>query len=199
MAYSPRTAKLKNLARQYQMTLTKEDEYGVLDLLEGFKLFSKGRRKKVTNVLHKIDEWMEVDMRIFDYEYTKGWGTSKRRKRQTIFFVKSKQLGLPEMQMYPEGILNKLANYIGFQQDIDFEDFPKFSKQYLLQGDDEEIIRQAMTKKVLRFFTKEKRWSLETVNYFLVFYKENRILEPWEVKKLYKKGMKLHQLFKITE
>lgn len=196
--HTPRAAKLKNLARVHQMDFSDEDDYGILDLLEDFKLFRKGRRKKITNVLHKIDDWMEVDMRIFDYEYTKGRGVSRKRQRQTVFFVKSKHLGLPEMQMRPEGLLNKLANYVGWQQDIDFEEYPKFSGQYLLQGREEDLIRDAMTHKVLGFFTKEKRWSLETVNYFMILYKKNRILKPWEVKQLYQKGMKLHHLLKYN-
>ncbi len=194
-----RTARIRNVARALQMNFVGDELFDVQELLTDFKLFDKGRNKKIYNVLHKADDWLELDLRIFDYEYTQNYGKHKKTYRQTVFFMRSRKLGMPEMLMKPETFFNKITEYLNITQDIDFEEYPKFSSQYLLQGEDEEYIRTVMTDKVLKFFTKEKGWTLETLNFFMVLYKHNRVLKPWEINRLYGKGMKLHEMFKMED
>ncbi|MEM7379847.1 MAG: ABC-F family ATP-binding cassette domain-containing protein [Bacteroidota bacterium] len=57
---------------------------------------------------------------MFDYSYQRGKNNQKRTYRQTVFFVKSKKLGLPELFMKPESFFNMIGTYLGMQ-DIDFE------------------------------------------------------------------------------
>lgn len=196
---SKRTAIFRNIARALQMKFIGDELFDVQELLADFTLFTKGRNKKIYNVLHKTDDWLQLDLRIFDYEYTQNYGKNKKVHRQTIFFMRSRELGMPEMQMQPETFFHKITAYLNITQDIDFEEYPKFSAQYLLQGEDEEYIRTVMSDQVLKFFTLEKGWTLETVNFFMILYKENKLLKPWEVQRLYKKGMKLHEMFKMEE
>lgn len=193
---SPRAAHFRNLARELKMSYSETDDWGLMELLSDFELRQKGRRHKISNILRSVDEFMELDISIFDYEYVVGRNRKRNTKRQTVFFFRSRALGLPEIYMKPENFLHRLANYLNLSQDIDFEEFPKFSKQYLLQGEDEDYIRHTMNDKVLEFFTKEKGWTLEAVNFFLVFHKQDKLLKPWEVKRLYKKGLKLHEIIK---
>lgn len=193
---SPRAAHFRNLARELKMSYSETDDWGLMELLSDFELRQKGRRHKISNILRSVDEFMELDISIFDYEYVVGRNRKRNTKRQTVFFFRSRALGLPEIYMKPENFLHRLANYLNLSQDIDFEEFPKFSKQYLLQGEDEDYIRHTMNDKVLEFFTTEKGWTLEAVNFFLVFHKQDKLLKPWEVKRLYKKGLKLHEIIK---
>jgi len=60
-------------------------------------------------------------------------------------------------------------------QDIDFAEQPEFSKKFLLQGDDEPRIRQLMNEEIMRFFLVEREWCMESVGYFLIFYKEKSL------------------------
>ncbi|MEM7103479.1 MAG: hypothetical protein AAF502_10140 [Bacteroidota bacterium] len=189
-----RTQVLRNMAYRMGMDFSEEDDWGLLEYMRDFKLFRKGRKKKITNIMRNVDEWMEVDIRIFDYAYQRGKNDQKKTFRQTVFFVKSKKLGIPELFMKPETFFNMIGTYLGMQ-DIDFERYPQFSKQYLLQGDDEELVREAMSDEVLQFFTVEKNWTLEGVNYFLVFYRNNRLMDPRRINRFYKKGLKLHDMF----
>ena len=185
---------LRSLAVKMDMDFEQEDEYGLLELLRDFKLFRKGRKKKIYNVMRSVDEWMETDIKVFDYHYLVGKNRQRNYKRQTVFFVKSKALGLPELMLKPENLFHKVAEHLGMQ-DIDFDEYPKFSQQYLLQGDDEELIRDAMTPSILRFFTVERNWTLEGINYFMIFYRKNRLLDPRAVLSFYKKGRRLHDMF----
>ncbi len=79
-------------------------------------------------------------------------------------------------------------------QDIDFEQYPLFSSQYLLRGDDEEYIRASFPEKALQFFTIEKNWTLEGLNYYLVLYRKNHLMLPSQVLDFYRKGMHLHHI-----
>lgn len=193
---SPRTAHLQRLARELNMSFSETDDWGLMELLNEFKIFKQGRRRKISNILHSVDDFLELNISIFDYEYVVGKNRERNTKRQTVFFFRSRALGLPEMYMKPENVFHRIANYLHLSQDIDFEEFPKFSKQYLLQGEDEEYIRYTMNNEVLTFFTKEKGWTLEAINFFLMFHYNNKLLKPWEIKRLFKKGIKLHEMLK---
>ncbi len=191
---SERIENLKKIAYQLEMEFVEKDEYGLIALLRDFALFRRGHSKRIYNIIEKKDDWNQLNLRIFDYKFTVGSGKNSRTLRQTVFFMQSKKLGLPEFLMKPEHFFNKVGNYLGLQQDIDFENFPDFSDQYLLKGEDEEMVRYIMSNDLLQFFTIEKDWALEGINYYLIFYKRNSILSPEGIQELYEKGMYVYDL-----
>jgi hypothetical protein len=105
-------------------------------------------------------------------------------------------LALPEMLLKPENFFHKIGAWLGLQQDIDFEEHPEFSDRFLLQGEDEHRIRNIMQDRVRKFFVIEKDWCMESVGFFLIFYKERSLASPDYIKALYKKGMTLYNYFK---
>jgi hypothetical protein len=140
---------------------------------------------------------MEDRFHVFDYRYTISTGKSARTFKQTVLFINSKHLSMPEMLMKPEYFFNKIGNWLGLQQDIDFEEHKVFSDNYLLQGEDEPRIRRTMDQEdVLRFFTIEKDWHLESVGFFMIFYQHDRLILPNEIKHLFERGMLLFDSFK---
>jgi len=165
-------------------------------MLKDFTLFRRGRRRKITNVLTTTDDMMDLTINVFDYSYVRGKSKTRKYRRQTVFFVNSKLIGLPEMQLKPETLVHKLGHMLGIE-DINFEEFPKFSGQYYLTGEDEELIRHAMSKKALRFFTNETGWCMEGLNYYMILYKRNKLASTRSVKTLIRKGKQLHEIFKI--
>ena len=90
---------------------------------------------------------MVSDINVFDYRFTISTGKTSVTKEQTVFFMNSKELGLPDFYMKPEHFLHKIAAFLGFE-DIDFEEFPGFSDQYHLKGEDEHYIRAVMGEDV---------------------------------------------------
>ncbi len=191
---SHRTEQLEKIAKELGLSFTPKDEFGLINLLKDFKLFRRGGRKRITNILGEKDDLLEVDFRIFDYRYTISTGKSSRTFRQTVFFVQSKKLALPQFYMQPERFFHKIGNYFGME-DIDFEAFPQFSDQYWLKGKEEAAIRGSMNEDLLHFFTIEKYWSLEGLNYYLIFYSKNKTLYGDELKMLYEKGKQIVELF----
>ncbi len=188
-----RSAQLNNIAYQLGMEFKAEDEWGLHTMLKDFRLFSRGHHRQITNMLYRRDGMLQLDVRIFDYRYTISTGKSSHTFKQTVFYVQSKKLGLPQFLMKPERFFHKIGAWLGLE-DIDFERYPRFSSQYLLKGDDEDYIRASFNEEVLQFFTIEKDWTMEGVNYYLVLYRKNRLLLPSQIVDFYRKGMQVHRL-----
>lgn len=190
-----RPSQLRKVARDLDMEFQESDQYDLTTQLSDFRLFRRGGGKRISNILRKQDGLMEFDIRIFDYRYLRWNGSKMQTHQQTVFYLQSTQLGLPEVWMQPETIFHKIGELFG-RGDIDFVRFPKFSGNYRLTGDDEVFIRHHFNDEVLNYFTVEKGWSLEGVGYFLILYKKDRIMSPAKIKELYAKGMKVFGMMK---
>ncbi len=192
-----RTEQLRQAAFKLKMEFHEQDEYGMIGLLRDFQLFDKGGRKEITNLMTQSSQLMEDRFHVFDYKYTVSTGKSAHTFRQTVLFVNSKNLSMPEMLLKPEHFFNKIGAWLGIQQDIDFEEHTVFSDNYLLQGEDETRVRRTMDQEeVIRLFTIEKDWYLESVGFFMIFYQHGRLIEPNEIKHLHQRGMLLFDSFK---
>lgn len=175
------------------MEFSAKDEWGLIALLKSFELFQSGHSRQVRNLMTRSAGLLEEKFHIGDYQYTVQAGNTPVVYRQTFFFVQSKMLGLPEMLVKPENFFHKIGELLGMQ-DIDFEEWPDFSKKFLVQGE-EWRIRRTMTEELTRFFLVEKNWCLESVGYFLVFYRPRKLASPKEIEQLYAKGMSLYEQF----
>lgn len=192
-----RPEELRQTAYQLGMEYSERDDYGMIGLLRDFQLFSRGGRKEITNLMTKTSPLMEDRFHIFDYKFTISTGKSSRTFRQTVMFINSKQLSMPEMLMKPEHFFNKIGSWLGLQQDIDFVEHKEFSENYLLQGEDEPRIRRTMNQEeIVRFFTVEKDWHLESVGFYLIFYQNDHVFQPHEIKFFYERGMLLFENLK---
>lgn len=190
---SIRTQQLRHVAFHLDMDFQATDEWGIINYLRDFQLFRTGRSKRISNVIHKKDDWLDMETYIFDYRFLKGKGKHRSQRNQTVFFVQSKKMGLPHFLMKPETFFHRIGAYLGMQ-DIDFEEFPVFSERYLLRGEDEDYIRATMNEEILKFFSIERNWSLEGVNYYLILYSKNRLLAPKKIEHFYQKGMELYEM-----
>lgn len=191
-----RTAEIQQLAHHLNYDFQEKETFNSLPLLKDFALFKRGFGKKITNVLHHNDEWNQIDNKIFDYKFAISTGNSTRIFRQTVFFIQSKKLGLPNFWLKPEKFFHRIGNYLGLTQDIDFEEFPEFSKNYLLQGEDEELTRYIMNNELLQFFSLNKGWYIEGINYYLIIYKWNTLFAPIHIEELIRNGKSIFEMLK---
>jgi hypothetical protein len=96
-------------------------------------------------------ETNNVSVMISDYKYTTGSGKNSSTHTQTICIIKDPVLDLPVIYMRREhGFFDKLGEMFG-GQDIDFADDPVFSKAFVLQGEEEERIKQVFTPELRSF------------------------------------------------
>ncbi len=189
---------LYSVANGLKMVFSETDDWGLQSYLEDFHLFRKGKRRTISNVLYQVDAWHETNLSIFDYSYVANNKKNSRQYKQTVFFIRSKRLGLPEFYMQPEHFFHRIGALLGFE-DIDFKEHPEFSNRYHLKGEDEEWVREAFDQNVIRFFNVERDWCAEGVGYYLVLYKKGVQFTPKGIVNLYKRGLELCEMMAFNE
>lgn len=184
---------MKELSHKLGAGFDEKDDLGVRHLLGDFNLFRIGGSRKITNLISKESE--DLKWYVFDYKYIVSTGNSAQQFKQTVFFINSKKLGLPEFLMKPEGFFHRIGKWLGIE-DIDFDSFPRFSDNYFLKGEYESFIRETFNNHILRLFCIEKDWWMEGMGYYLIIYKKRKILPPAEIKRFHKKALFLFDKMK---
>ena len=192
---SKRGAQVSDFAHQIGYEYSAEDEYGLINLLRDFQLFKKGGNRKIKYLLTKEFPRIELKVNLFDYQYTVSTGKSSATYFQTVFFAYSKDLGLPQFHLKPENLLHTIGAWLG-KNDIDFDHYPDFSKSYHLKGEDEYLIRSTFSDQVLEYFEQNQGWSVEGLNYFLIFYRDRKRIAPEQMHVFKDKGFEIFELFK---
>jgi len=189
--FEQRISELEACAKSLQWNFNREDETGLIKLMLDFKLFKRGHRKKICPIIIMDEGDLEYTC-VFDYLYTISTNNSSKTYRQTVYFRYSKSLALPHFVMVPEKWYHRVGTYFGMQ-DIDFAEYPVFSKNYLLQGSDEDYIRHHFDHPAMvRFFDKQDFYSMEGMNYLLILYIDNVLLPQEQVLQLVRIGNTLH-------
>ena len=165
-----RTKKFKDLAEQMGMSFSAEvddaliESLSVIATLMGTTHSPTGqhwtvRGRKITNMLYGDAEQLglteDVEVRIFDYKYTKGVLQHSETLEQTVIYFRSPQLNLPTFILQPEVAGDKINPLVQTFRDIDFESGQaavQFSGKYVLKGKDERKVRALFTDEVLAFF-----------------------------------------------
>jgi hypothetical protein len=187
--FNKRRNEMRKVAEDLDMDFYEKGKYGLIDYLSDFKLFSRGHSKSIKNMLITVDGEQELDIRIFDYRFVTGGGKSTQIHNQTVFYLHSPKLALPQFLLRPEHFFHKIGHFLGMPEDINFEFYPEFSKQYFLKGEQEDEVRETFNEDVLHFFTVEKNWSLEGRKNTLIFYKNRKRHKPEIIKDFYNKGL----------
>lgn len=194
---SKRSIALRKLAHELEGRFLEREETGLLELIRDFKIFARGVGKKIYNIIEFVDG--DVKLYVFDYKYDRRSQNSKKTFRQTILFINSKKLGLPDFSMKPEHLFHRFGQWLNLSQDIDFDHYPEFSKQYYLKGPHENFIRYTFNENVLEFFNNEKGWSMEGLNYFFLFYKESKLIRIDYLRDFIRKGLHLYEVMQEEE
>jgi hypothetical protein len=170
-----RTRDMENRAREMGFSFFQTDPGLVLELKEYFKIFSKGHSRKSKNVMKgtfRSRKW-----NVLDYRYTVGYGKNSHTYSITCASVKipAEKKKLPGFFLTRETFWHKIGNVLGFH-DINFPDFPVFSKKYRLKGEDEEALREIFKPHVLNFF-EEREWKhdVEGKGHDMIFYTSRRV------------------------
>lgn len=166
------------------------DEFGLSFLPDGdgalesrlgsFSLFGQGRKRKLTNLIKGDTD--EVEIALFDYQYTTGSGKHQHTHKQSVAALHSTELQCPHFTMRPEGMFDKIGSAIGFQ-DIDFDSHPEFSKMFVLKGEEAQV-RSFFVPSVLEFFEQHKGISVEARPGALIFYRSGKRVKPEQLKDL---------------
>jgi hypothetical protein len=147
--------------------------------INGIDLFEKGLYRKVFNLMKGTFE--DTNAFIFDYHYDRGGKNSTYHEQTVIAYKICSKDGfqLPKFTCKPEHFYHRFADMFGLK-DIDFEQYPEFSKAYRLIGEDADSVRKIFNEKVIRQLEAESKqgWNLDTAGEWLVIHKYNKIIKP---------------------
>lgn len=198
---SKRTLEMQNEARKQGVMFTEEGDGAIAKDLFNFPILRMVRRAHSRhvdehNVMKKTDGSCEVS--ILDLAFGRSSQTSPTVQRATLIFFKSATLNLPEFWLRPEQFLDKIITRFVYK-DINFNDYPVFSKSYFLYGKDEATIRNLFTQSgIIRFLEREKGLCIECDGQGLIIYKRIRgvpyTIPPTELHEFINKGQQIYSL-----
>ena len=187
-----RTMQLASIAHKLNLPFFPEGDDSLLERLNHFHLLSQGHSDEIWNMLH--GETNNVELAVFDYQYTTGSGEHSYIDNQSVIYFRSPKLNLPQFAVRPEGIFHNIGSVLG-QKDIDFVSHPDFSKKYLLRGDDESVIRALFNNELLNYFESQQKISVEGGGDQLIFYRAAKLIKHEEVEQFMDEGFQAFQQF----
>ena len=188
-----RSQYIQRFAIEQDLEYMAQDKAGLLGQLNQFRLFKPASRKLISDIAYKTLELGNFYQ--FDYHYTQSTGKSSVTHRQTVVYIESKELSLPQFYQKPENFFTRLGALLGFK-DIDFINFTEYSDKFHLVGEFESVVRYYFTDSVLNILTRQQDVYMEGMNYYFILYQFD-ILQKEEGLKAFKNlGMLLYDLFK---
>lgn len=187
-----RTEKFKQIAPQIGLRFIEDNHEKY-----SFKIFKKGHSQKIKNNLNGSYDGFSID--VFDYIFTIGYGRGRKTHKQTVAIVKLKNRILPKFNLGPESFFHRIGDLFG-SHDIDFEQFPKFSKNYLLKGDSESEIRNIFNQKVIQYFEKQEYIrNIEANSDQILYYTLNHRFRPDELIEFLDQAIEVAKIFDRSE
>ena len=122
--------------------------------------------------------------------FTTQSGQHSTTHYQTVMLFESQELRFADFELRPEHLFHKIGGAFGYQ-DIDFDDSPEFSKQYLLRGPDEGAVRDLFDRPARNYLENQKKVSAEGAGGRLVFYRMGKRVKPEELRDFIKDGVQL--------
>ena len=226
-----RLAELQLVAQQLKLRFSPKGDDSIAPLLANLEFFAKGMNCSVTNLMQgnvSRHGKSSVTVAIFDYQYALGLGertdvsydedgvsvsssNDSTYFNQTVMVFYDESVNVPWYNLRPEDIFDKLANIVGFE-DINFRDFPIFSKQYRLQSGDVDEVRSLFQPNLIKFY-ETNQMCTEASGSYLVIYPfpirknsssrygnstESKFLQPNEIGPFLGKGLKLLNLLALN-
>ncbi len=189
-----RTERLRQAADELGFEFSPAGDSVLESWLAKFRLFSQGHSRKLWNVLR--GRTADLDVAVFDYKYTVGSGKNARTYKTSAACFRAEDLAVPEFGLRPEGFWLRVGAAVFGFQDIDFDTHPKFSRNYLLRGPDEEAIRAAFTPTVLDYYEDRPGLSTEGAGNVLLFYRHGVRIDPADVRAFLEDGFAVLGLFR---
>ena len=190
-----RTEGMQAAADELGLAFFPEGDRQLIDQLAQFQLFSQGRSKRIQNMIHGKTE--DVDVGIFDYQYTTGSGKHSHTSTQSVICFQSSRLQLPDFVLRPENLFDRIGDVFGYR-DIDFDTHPAFSRSFLLRGNNEPRIRRMFSRDVLEYFEAHLGVGAEGSGSRLIYYRAAKKVRPEEVRSLLEQGFQVYSLFRDT-
>jgi hypothetical protein len=145
---------------------------------KGFPIQQGNRILYEENTLTRYTDHDRID--VSDITLTQGAMQEKEETVITVIHVSEIDISIPEFALEPEGLWSKLSELSG-GRDLDFTEYPAFSKKYYLRSEAEDQVRQFFSEPIIRFLENREEMHIECHRNKLLFYKKRDVLEPSEI------------------
>ena len=157
--------------------------------IEDFLFFDSHVLNYQYNSLARDDQ----KMLLFDLNYSEGAFIAKEDIKATFLYIKIDRR-LPSFLLDKENFYSNLYSWIGEKKDIDFKEFPDFSRNFHLSGKNRKEIQRLFSKKLVFFFESHNIYHLECNGSGLLIKGKDRLLSTQEIKRMLAYGNDLVQL-----
>ena len=188
-----RSKKMEEVARSLGLTFRRKASDADNALPAGCHVAQIGHGRIVSNVLEAARS-QELNLTLFDYQYTTGHGKSARTVYQTITRMESGLFRLPAFVLFPESFLAKMGKMFG-GADINFPDSPDFSSKYILRGEDEAAIRALFTPALRQTLANQDRLTIEGAGPLLFIFQKGRSAKPEQIAARLEQDKRIAALF----
>jgi hypothetical protein len=186
-----RTEALRDAARDLGFEFLGDSDDGLSAVFSSFELANRGHGRKFRNVMRRDADGKTVY--LCDFQYTTGSGKNSSTHHQTVAIIQSSDMRLPSFSMYPENMMHRLGQMLGMQ-DIDFDDAPVFSRQFVLRGADEAAIRDYFAPETLERLPALGAISVAGEGDRLVVWFGNTRVKPENIRTFFETTFKTHVL-----
>jgi MFS superfamily sulfate permease-like transporter len=151
----------------YPMTMRNMKKYKDFPIEKGTRVLYE------ENVLSKYSDYGKIE--ISDITVTEGARMAQDDTKMTLIHVSDMNISIPDFALEPEGMWTKFSE-LTFGKDINFEDYPVFSKKYYLRSDDEALTRDFFDGTLLDFLEIHDQIHIESHRNKLLIYKKRELL-----------------------
>lgn len=187
-----RTEAIEVFATEIGLAFSATSDGSIESRLGAFQLLNSGRNRVLRNAI--VGETEVARIALFDYQYTTGSGKHQHTHHQTIVAMESDQLEIPSFSLRPENFFDWFGSMMGFQ-DIDFEEHAEFSKMFVLQGEDEQAIRDFFDIPLLDFFAQHPGIGFECKPGKFIYFRGGKTAKVDSLKEFLAEGYQVYSAF----
>ncbi len=187
-----RATAIQMFASVMGFTLGGQDQNAIAPLVRNFALFQRGHTRAVKNLIY--GDIGDATVYIFDYAYTAGSGRRTNTIWQTVVLFHCPSLTLPDFSLAPQYCPYEAIEQLGYC-DVAFIGFPKFSKRYRLQTNNDVQIGQTFTPRILNFYQSQQQIYTEGSGAQLVYYQLGKRVNAAQWQSLLDSAQQVYRLF----
>lgn len=182
---SPRQQRIKQLATKNQWFYRQEVEWDVSSL-QDFDFFDTRPLEYKENVVSGTFPSLDnINWEISDITFDEGALSAKEVFHTTVEVIHLNK-EIPTFVLEQEGFFDKIFERVmAFrgQADIDFIDYPEFSKRFILRGDSEEL-STFFTEPVIQFLKSKEVYHIESNGNSLLIFRSLRVARTEDIKQM---------------
>lgn len=174
---SPRQIELRQLAEKGDYSFNPQRIKNILKYKD-FPIQQGNRILFEENILTKYLDHERIE--VSDMTLTSGAMQDKEDIHITVIHAAELEAAVPDFALEPEGLFSKFSE-LTVGKDIDFSEYPAFSKKYYLRSTDEATVREFFSSSIVRFLENREEMHIECHKNKLLIYKKRSLMTAPEI------------------